>query len=187
MKDAVALVSCQVGKLGYDGGMASTLTEEQLDLVRAWAAQGVDLNGIQKRLASECGLHLTYMDVRFLLLDYGIEIAQPSEPAAAPATAEAEGAAPAADEAADAGDAATAAEAELPGGKAAGGVSVTIDELQLPGTLISGKVSFPSGGQGAWFIDQAGRLGWSDLSGQPTQYEMQDFQTQLMQLLRGAM
>lgn len=179
MKDAVALVSCQVGKLGYDGGMASTLTEEQLDLVRAWAAQGVDLNGIQKRLASECGLHLTYMDVRFLLLDYGIEIAQPAEPAAAPAAAEAE--------AADAGDAATAAEAELPGGKAAGGVSVTIDELQLPGTLISGKVSFPSGGQGAWFIDQAGRLGWSDLSGQPTQYEMQDFQTQLMQLLRGAM
>lgn len=166
--------------------MASMLTEEQLDLVRAWAAQGVDLNGIQKCLASECGLHLTYMEVRFLLLDYGIEIAQPAEPAAA-AAEEADEAVPAADEAADAGEAAAAAEAEMPAGKGAGGVSVTIDELQLPGTLISGKVSFPSGGHGAWFIDQAGRLGWSDLSGQPTQYEMQDFQTQLMQLLRGAM
>ena len=70
---------------------------------------------------------------------------------------------------------------------AGGKVSVTLDELQLPGTLISGKVSFPSGGSGSWFIDQAGRLGWSDLSGKPTQYEMQDFQTQLMQMLQGAM
>ena len=51
-------------------------------MVRQWAATGVDLNGIQKNLAAECGVHMTYMDVRFLLLDHGIEIAVPS---AAPA------------------------------------------------------------------------------------------------------
>ena len=45
------------------------VTAEQLDMVRAWAAAGVDLNGIQKSLAAECGVHMTYMDVRFLLLD----------------------------------------------------------------------------------------------------------------------
>ena len=53
----------------------STVTAEQLDKVRQWAAEGVNLNGIQKRLASECGVQMTYMDVRFLLLDHEIEIA----------------------------------------------------------------------------------------------------------------
>lgn len=158
--------------------MTSKLTDEQVAQVRAWAAEGVDLNGIQKRLATECGVHMTYMDVRFLLLDYGIEIATAPEATPAPAP---EAAAPAAEAPGSAAqpDAATA--------PAGGKVSVTLDELQLPGTLISGKVSFPSGGSGSWFIDQAGRLGWSDLSGKPTQYEMQDFQTQLMQMLQGAM
>ena len=62
----------------YDARMK--VTAEQLEQVRDWAAQGIDLNGIQKRLASECGVHLTYMDVRFLLLDNGIEIAAAPEP-----------------------------------------------------------------------------------------------------------
>lgn len=159
--------------------MASKLTEEQLDLVRTWSAQGVDLNGIQKRLSAECGVHMTYMEVRFLLLDHGIEIATAPEPGPAPeAPREPE---PAAVPAAPVPD----APAEAAGAPA--GAKVTLDDLQLPGTLISGKVSFPSGGQGAWYIDQTGRLGWSDLSGKPTPYELQDFQTQLMQMLRGAM
>lgn len=151
--------------------MASKLTDEQVAQVRAWAAEGVDLNGIQKRLATECGVHMTYMDVRFLLLDYGIEIATAPEAKPAPAPEAA----------------ALAAQPDAAPAPAGGKVSVTLDELQLPGTLISGKVSFPSGGKGSWFIDQAGRLGWSDLTGKPTQYEMQDFQTQLMQMLQGAM
>ena len=62
----------------------SQVTAEQLELVRQWAGAGIDLNGIQKRLASECGQHLTYMDVRFLLLDHGIEIAEVASPATAP-------------------------------------------------------------------------------------------------------
>ena len=65
--------------------MTSKLTDEQVAQVRAWAAAGVDLNGIQKRLAAECGVHMTYMDVRFLLLDYGIEIATAPEATPAPA------------------------------------------------------------------------------------------------------
>lgn len=103
---------------------------EQLEQVRAWAAQGIDLNGIQKRLASECGVHLTYMDVRFLLLDNGIEIAAAPEPEKKPEPS-----------AQDAPQAETAADASAP---ADGKPVVTLDEIQIPGAVISGKVVFPA-------------------------------------------
>lgn len=143
-------------------------------MVRRWASYGIDLNGIQKNLAAECGVHLTYMDVRFLLLDHGIEIARPQakpapEPAAPARTAAAEPPAP------------RPAEPAAPG--AAVQPTVTVDDLQLPGTLISGKCSFPSGTNGSWQIDQMGRFGWTELSGTPTPAELQAFEMQLRSLL----
>ncbi len=156
----------------------SMVTAEQLDMVRAWAAAGVDLNGIQKNLAAECGVHMTYMDVRFLLLDYGIEIAVPS---AAPAP---EPAAPAAQPAVEPVEAVPAPAPAGPAGKPV----VTLDELMLPGTLISGKVQFSSGTKGGWQIDQLGRFAWNSLEGQPTPEELQAFQFELTQILsRGGM
>lgn len=144
-------------------------------MVRQWAAEGVDLNGIQKRLAAECGVHMTYMDVRFLLLDHGIEIAT----AAAPAP-EKKAEAPAAPVSAPVEPAPAAGQ----GGK----LIVTLDELTLPGTLISGKVQFASGTKGGWQIDQLGRFAWNDLQGQPTPEELQAFQVELTQILsRGGM
>lgn len=147
----------------------SKVTAEQLEMVRQWAGEGVDLNGIQKCLAAECGVHMTYMDVRFLLLDHGIEIAT----AAAPAP-EKQPEAPTAE--------------AVPQPAADGKLAVTLDELTLPGTLISGKVQFPSGTRGGWQIDQLGRFAWNDLQGQPTPEELQAFQVELTQILsRGSM
>jgi hypothetical protein len=40
-----------------------------------------------------------------------------------------------------------------------GGVSVTVDELAIPGAMVSGKVTFTDGKIAGWFIDQMGRLG----------------------------
>ena len=145
--------------------MSTTVTAEQLEMVRQWASLGVDLNGIQKNLAAECGVHMTYMDVRFLLLDHGIEIATAAvpveekkpEPAPEPESAPQ----PAAD----------------------GKLVVTLDELTLPGTLISGKVAFASGTRGGWQIDQLGRFAWNALEGQPTPEELQAFQMELTKLL----
>lgn len=142
--------------------MSATINEEQLSCVRRWAAAGVDLNGIQKNLQTECGVHLTYMETRFLLLDHGIEIAV--EPAPTPAPQEES-------------EPAARPEAE------AARVSVTLDDLQLPGTVLSGKASFPGGAHGAWQIDQMGRLGWSELTGSPSPEEMQEFRHELMALL----
>lgn len=149
----------------------SMVNEEQLALVRQWAGDGVDLNGIQKRLASECGVHMTYMDVRFLLLDYGIEIATVT-------AAEEKKPEPAQEEPV----------AGAPQPSADGRAVVTLDELTLPGTLISGKVQFASGTKGGWQIDQLGRFAWNDLQGQPTPEELQAFQTELTAILsRGGM
>ena len=145
--------------------MSTTVTAEQLEMVRQWASLGVDLNGIQKNLAAECGVHMTYMDVRFLLLDHGIEIATAAvpveekkpEPAPEPET--------------------------TPQPAADGKLVVTLDELTLPGTLISGKVAFASGTRGGWQIDQLGRFAWNALEGQPTPEELQAFQMELTKLL----
>ena len=60
---------------------------------------------------------------------------------------------------------------------------VTLDELTLPGTLISGKVQFASGTCGGWQIDQLGRFAWNELQGQPTPEELQAFQVELTQIL----
>ena len=157
----------------------STVSAEQLELVRQWAAAGVDLNGIQKNLAAECGVHMTYMDVRFLLLDHGIEIAVPSAaPAPEPEAAESAPQAPA--EPVESAPAAGAGQVGKP--------VVTLDELMLPGTLISGKVRFSSGTRGGWQIDQLGRFAWNELEGQPTPEELQAFQFELTQILsRGGM
>ena len=154
---------------GYDGCM-SKVSAEQLDMVRAWAAQGIDLNGIQKRLSADCGVHLTYMDVRFLLLDNGIEIATAPEPV------KEEPAAPA--------DQPAAEEPAAPAPAVDGKPVVTLDDLQIPGALLSGKVVFPGGTKGSWMIDQMGRFSWSDLSAQPSPAELQAFQFELTQLLR---
>ena len=145
----------------------SRISAEQLDKVRAWAAQGIDLNGIQKNLAAECGVHMTYMDLRFLLLDHDIEIATAPEPAPAPEPPAEEAAAPA---------------EETPAA-----VQVTLDELQLPGALVSGKVLFPSGTRCSWMIDRMGSLSWIEKNGDPTPEELRAFQTELMQKLQGVM
>ncbi len=148
--------------------MSTKLSEEQVDAVKAWAAGGKDLNEIQKMLRGEFKLHLTYMEVRFLLLDCGISLV--SDTRTAP------------------NDRKTAPDEkqQQPSATKPGEVSVELDDLQLPGTLVSGKAYFPSGAQGAWQVDEFGRLGWSSLSGSPTPDELQLFRQKLTAMLRRA-
>ncbi|MBQ9095189.1 MAG: hypothetical protein IJY53_02500 [Akkermansia sp.] len=153
--------------------MSSKINTEQLEMVRLWASQGIDLNGIQKNLVAECGVHLTYMEVRFLLLDHGIEIARPQEapkPAPAPQPQAEQPAAPA-----PAADPMTGAAPVKP--------TMSLDDIQIPGTILSGKCEFPSGTKVAWQIDQMGQLNCSQLSGTMTQEEQQTFVFELRQIL----
>ena len=153
--------------------MSSKINTEQLEMVRLWASQGIDLNGIQKNLVAECGVHLTYMEVRFLLLDHGIEIARQQEapkPAPAPQPQAEQPAAPA-----PAADPMTGASPGKP--------TMSVDDSQIPGTILSGKCEVPSGTKVAWQIDQMGQLNCSQLSGTMTQEEQQAFVFELRQIL----
>jgi hypothetical protein len=54
--------------------IAMPLSPEQKQAVAAWAAAGDNLAIIQKKLSEQFKLSLTYMDVRFLVDDLGLEL-----------------------------------------------------------------------------------------------------------------
>ena len=51
-----------------------TLTPEQKQTVASWVAAGDNLSVVQKKLAEQFKFSLTYMDVRFLVDDLGLEL-----------------------------------------------------------------------------------------------------------------
>jgi hypothetical protein len=139
-----------------------TLDDAQKQTVARWLDEGLKLAEIQSRLASEFGLRMTYMDVRFLV----DEPEKPTEPAE-PAPPEGEDALPAEDDLSD--------EAPPAG---TGKVSVTVDQLARPGALVSGKVSFSDGQTAQWHLDQFGRLGLVPPKEgyKPSQEDLMEFQ-----------
>ena len=169
----------------------SQLSPEQLAQVEIWAAEGANLNQVQDRLKTEFGITLTYLDARLLMLDMGVrlkekprDVPKAAEPTpASPAPLPGEDALPAADETWNENfdDATT--------GKAPGAsISMSADQITIPGALISGKVTFSDGVNASWFLDQMGRLG---LNGAPQGYQpppadVPQFQQQLDLLLQKA-
>jgi hypothetical protein len=58
-----------------------TLSPEQKQAVAAWVAAGDSLALIQKKLSEQFKVSLTYMDVRFLVDDLGLELKSTASPA----------------------------------------------------------------------------------------------------------
>lgn len=124
-------------------------TEEQKDIVKGWVKEGCGLSEVQRRLSSEFGATMTYMDVRFLVLDLEVDIKEAKDEKPEP---KAEDAMPVSGDSADAGEA-------VDGGEpVAGGVQVEMDVLMRPGALVSGTVVFSDGVSAVWMLDQTGRL-----------------------------
>jgi hypothetical protein len=151
------------------------LNEAQRQQVSSWIANGAKLSEVQNRLASEFGIRLTYMEARFLVDDLKlvpkdpepvkpVELPAATPPPAAPAPAPTDEALP--------GE-------ELP--PAATKVSVTVDQITRPGSLISGKVTFSDAQEATWYLDQMGRLGLSPKQQgyKPTSADVQEFQLAL--------
>jgi hypothetical protein len=151
---------------------ASQLSDEQKKTMAEWAEQGASIADIQRRLKEEFALGVTYMEARFIVLDLGLKLheepkneekKEPVEPA--PADSPDDGAAPA---------------------PPADGVSVSIDDLALPGAIVSGKVTFRDGQTAVWMLDQFGRPSLDpDTAGyRPPEADVLDFQRQLQILLQ---
>jgi hypothetical protein len=142
--------------------MAVSLSDEQKAQVAKWVAEGASLAEVQKRLASEYTLSLTYMDTRFLLDDLNLTV---KDPAKAPSpTADLTKAPPP-----PAG----------PGGAPIGGkVQVSVDKIVRPGAALSGSVIFSDGQIADWHLDQTGRLGLVPKTKgyQPKPADVQEFQ-----------
>jgi hypothetical protein len=154
------------------------LDEAQRKKAAEWIKQGLKLSEIQNRLASEFGLRLTYMEVRLLVDDLKL-VPKDAEPAKTPGTvlASAGAAAPAAP---GRGPSAAPGRAGPPKPKP-GRLSVSVDQLARPGSMVSGKVTFSDGNTAEWYFDQAGQLGLIPQKPgyRPAAAELEQFQTAL--------
>ena len=161
------------------------LTSEQKLAVADWVAAGATLNEIQDRLKSELGVVLTFMDTRFLLADLGLTLRSAADEEEPEAEAEPEVEDGVVKE--DDGEyPAPAAEEAAPEGGTPGAVQVTVDAVTLPGTMVSGKVTFSDGVRGGWYLDQMGQLGLTGIprTYQPPEADVVAFQRELQRLLR---
>ena len=167
------------------------LNEQQKKTVAGWFAAGESLDGIQKRIKSEFGIHMTYLDVRLMVADLPQpeEIEKVEEPASE-ANPQQEGEQPGDGQPDEGQPDDGQSDGEQTGEEEQSGtvpnVTVTADALMIPGTLVSGDVTFSDGKKGKWYLDQMGRLGLGgDLPEgyRPSQADMVVFQQQLMGVL----
>ena len=188
--------------------MAKTLTPEQKQTVAAWVAAGDNLSTVQKKLVEQFKVSMTYIDVRFLVDDLGLELknaipkADASDvtkaPFQKPAEAPDQGSETAGANGADAGpdqsegaippeefaDDAAAGDPAVPAGT--GSVSLELDRIMRPGTAVSGSVTFSDGVSGKWALDQYGRLmlDTGKKGYQPSAPDVQAFQRELQAQLQ---
>ena len=150
------------------------LDDNQRQAVTQWIAEGAKLSEIQNRLAAEFSLKLTYMEARFLVDDLKLTPKDPEPPKVVepPAAAKPLTTTPVP------ADEAIAADEILP---PASKVSVTVDQITRPGSIISGKVSFSDSQTADWYLDQTGRLGLvpKQQGYKPSAADVQDFQLAL--------
>ncbi len=164
------------------------LDEAQKKKVIAWIAEGLKVSEVQKRLDAELGVRMTYMEVRLLLDDLRLvpkdqparmgekELGQkvkasnssPLHPANEP---------PASDRSLQA-----SGQEQALGPK----VSVSVDAVTQPGTLVSGTVTFSDGNTASWYLDQMGRLGLAPKQQgyRPSPEDIEDFQLEIQSELQ---
>ncbi len=159
------------------------LDDAQRKLVVTWIGQGLKLSEIQKRLETELGLRLTYMEVKLLIGDLQllpkdvepqrtVDLAPKSAGPAAPAPAGTPFGSGDAFPPNDPG------EEPLPG---LGRVKVAVDQITRAGAVVSGSVTFSDGKQGAWYLDQTNQLGLAPMEKgyRPPAADLPEFQAAL--------
>lgn len=156
------------------------LNEEQKNLIAQWIAEGATLSQVQTRIKSEFGVSMTFLDVRLLVADLGATLRDPT-PKAAPQPD------PAEPENLDAE--ALPEEAQAPASDEEPitvSVRVELNEVAIPGTMVSGTVCFSDGQRGNWFIDNLGRFSLEpeEIGYKPSDDDLRQFQLQLRTALQ---
>jgi hypothetical protein len=171
-----------------------TLTPEQMKAVSEWVAAGDNLYAVQKKLADQLKISMTYMDVRFLVDDLNLQLKDPEPKADANDVSKGPAAKPGAEKkgfidkakeklglgSSDADD----VDAPPPSS-----VRVTVDKVSLnPNAMASGTVTFGDGVTGKWMVDHQGRPGLVDVSKpgyRPSPADAQAFMQELSLALQG--
>tara|TARA_R110002096_G_scaffold4501_6_gene21069 strand:- start:7071 stop:7571 length:501 start_codon:yes stop_codon:yes gene_type:complete len=161
------------------------LTEDQQQKVRQWASEGADLGNIQKRLAEELEITISFMETRFLISDLNITLheeveEEPEEPAVSDQATEG----PVGEE----GGLGAKDDPEEPSLGGPGEVSVSLDTIAQPGMMASGKATFSDGETAVWYIDEMGRLGMDATTPgyRPAEADLMKFQEELGKAARKA-
>lgn len=148
--------------------------QERNQLIARKLGEGLSLSDVQRLLAQEHGIRMTYLDLRLLAADLPVdwgpaEAAKKPEPVQATVIDEGE------DDDED----------EASGGRTV----VTLSKLVRPGAAMSGDVTFASGAKAEWFVDTMGRLGLNPAPGsaRPTPEDLREFQLELQRKLSGVM
>lgn len=157
------------------------MTQEEIkQFIADKTAEGMSLTAIQDALSAQ-GVKIRFMELRLLAAEIESVLAKKeADKAAAEAPAPEE---KKAEEAPAPAPAETAAPAPDGAAKVRGATTVSVSPIQRPGFAMSGSVSFGSGVTADWYVDQTGRLGLDNASGQPDEQDIQEFQIELRKAL----
>jgi hypothetical protein len=145
------------------------LTDEQKQVVSQWVTEGESIAKIQNLLKEHFNVGLTYMDVRFLVDDLGVVYKDSNETTEEEDKEEAK------------------AEDAVEDTNELAGVTVDVDAVIRPGSLVSGTVRFSDGASLGWQLTSTGQLGLipgDDPEYRPSNEDLQSFQTQLQEVLK---
>ena len=150
------------------------MTQEEIkQFIADKTAAGMSLTAIQDALSAQ-GVKIRFMELRLLAAEIESVLEKKEAEKAAAATP-----APEEKKAEEAPASAPASPAPDGAAKVRGATTVSVSPIQRPGFAMSGSVSFGSGVTADWYVDQTGRLGLDNASGQPDEQDIQEFQIEL--------
>ena len=147
--------------------------QERNQIIQDKLNEGMSLSEVQEHLRQQYNETITYMELRLIATDLDVDWRQQEPPEGNPTEAQAQD---------------VTAEAEPQDqGAAPGKTQVSMSKVVRPGAAVSGDVTFASGAKAEWYVDHYGRLGINPASDsdQPTEEDLQEFQTELQKQLGG--
>lgn len=144
-------------------------SNEQIDQIRTWCKEIHTIGDLQTRINDTFKAHLTFLDTRFLMDDFNLQLASDKKENDPKVSSEPS-------------SISTPLEGELIG---QGSVQVSVDPVTRPGMMVNGSVIFSDGQKATWGLDQLGRLSIkpSKMGYRPSQKDIAQFQESLQEKL----